>query len=529
MFRKSFMILAVLCLAVVPLFASGTMAQANTGDVPELSGQVEIELEGKGDTFTGHFYGHENQGELVLKSRGKTIKNNLEIQINGEEVIIRPEQLRKSDVVEINVGTHVNQGLNEIKVEQKNNAQSPAVVIPYLTLKDGKADEVGLSSERLEDIDQVVEQAMDNGVIPGAVVLVAKDGVVVKESSYGFAQKYDMGNLLDRPVAMETNTIFDLASVTKVMATTQGIMKLVSEGKLRVTDKVSDIIPEFANNGKESVTIEDLLTHTSGLTPWTPTYYFTDNSKGVLEYINDLPLEYETGTSRKYSDFSFMMLGFVIEEVTGMKLNDYLDEQIYETLNMGDTQFVPSAHLKNRMAATSWGNPYEHKMVHDPNFGYNVDVNLDAFDGWRDYTLIGEVNDGNSYYANGGIAGHAGLFSTARDLSVLGQTMLNGGGYGLDRIYDSTVVKEFTSPQRYTHGYGWELNTTWYMGNKKSPSAFGHTGFTGTQIIFDPEHQLQIIILTNKQNMGTTPSGSYRSTGPLSKEISDIVYDSIEK
>lgn len=517
----------MISLVLSTVIVSGATAQNNITDIPKLSGQIEIELESKGDIFTGEFYGHKNQGKLILQSRGKSIKNNLEIQINNEAVIIKPEQLRTLNAVEISIGNYVKQGLNEIKVKQKNNALSPKVVIPYLTLKDGKANEVGLSSERLEDIDQVVEQAIDNEVIPGAVVLVAKNGVVVKESSYGFAQKYDMGNLLERPLPMENSTIFDLASVTKVMATTQGIMKLVSEGELSVTDKVSDIIPEFSQNGKENVTIEDLLTHTSGLTPWTPTYYFTDNPQGVLEYINNLPLEYETGTNRKYSDFSFMMLGFVIEEVTGMRLNDYLTEEIYQTLKMEDTQFVPSTDLKERIAATSWGNPYEYKMVHDPNFGYDVEVDLDAFNDWRNYTLIGEVNDGNSYYANGGIAGHAGLFSTARDLSILGQTMLNGGGYDLERIYESSVVKEFTSPQRYTHGYGWEINTRWYMGDKRSPSAFGHTGFTGTQVIFDPTHQLQIIILTNKQNMGQTPSGSYYSTGLLSRNISDIVYDSI--
>ncbi|PWW31181.1 CubicO group peptidase (beta-lactamase class C family) [Cytobacillus oceanisediminis] len=394
-------------------------------------------------------------------------------------------------------------------------------------LSNGEPNEVGIDPAKLQEIDAAVIEAIESGVTPGAVVLVSKDGKIVKEEAYGFAQKYDMGELLKNPRKMKKKTIFDLASVTKVMGTTQGIMKLISDGKLLINDKVSDYIPQFALNGKENITVADLLTHTSGLTPWKPTYLYADNSEEVLDYINQLPLEYPTGTDRRYSDFSFMMLGFLIEEVSGQKLDEFLEENIYSPLNMHDTMFNPADYLNQRIAATSWGNPYEYKMIDDPNFGYYVEESADMFKNWRDYTLVGEVNDGNSFYANEGVAGHAGLFSTARDLATLGQTMLNGGFYGKTKLYDEEVLDAFTSPKRFGQGYGWELNKSWYMGDLYSAETFGHTGFTGTQVIFDPEENLQIILLTNKQNNGPLTSGSYRSTGALSKKVANIVYESL--
>ncbi|WP_404454925.1 serine hydrolase [Virgibacillus necropolis] len=404
-----------------------------------------------------------------------------------------------------------------------------AVLAKSNKLSQGSPQSVGMDKEKLNEIDGIVQEAINNGTTPGAVVLVAKDNKIVKESAYGYAQKFDMGQLLDHPRKMNPKTIFDLASITKVMGTTQGIMKLVSEGKLAVDDKVSDYIPGFAQNGKGAVTIADLLTHTSGLTPWQPTYLHASNSTEVLDYINKLPLEYETGTDRRYSDFSFMTLGFVIEKVTGQRLDVYLETNIYKPLKMKNTMFTPPESLNKKIAATSWGNPFEYKMIDDPNFGYYVEEDADDFKGWRDYTLIGEVSDGNSYYANNGVAGHAGLFSTARDLAVLGQTMLNGGSYGKLKLYDDEVIDTFTQPQRYGQGYGWELYKEWYMGELHSDSAFGHTGFTGTQVIFDPSYNLQIIVLTNKQNNGQLESGSYPSTGSLSSEIATAVYESMDE
>ncbi|SFB12361.1 CubicO group peptidase, beta-lactamase class C family [Lentibacillus halodurans] len=396
-------------------------------------------------------------------------------------------------------------------------------------LSHGSPQSVGMDKEKLAEIDDIVQEAIHHQVTPGAVILVAKDNKIVLENAYGYAEKYDMGTLLKSPQKMTKKTIFDLASVTKVMGTTQGIMKLVSEGRISVTDKVSKYIPEFAKNGKEDVTITELLTHTSGLTPWEPTYLYAHNPDEVLDYINHLSLEYETGTDRRYSDFSFMTLGFIIEEVTGQNLNEYLKENVYEPLKMKDTMFNAAENTNKQIAATSFGNPYEYKMIDDPDFGYYVEEDADKFTQWRNYTLQGEVNDGNSYYAHNGVAGHAGLFSTARDLAVLGQTMLNNGSYGKVDLYNEDVIEAFTSQQRFGQGYGWEKDKAWYMGDKHSQQAFGHTGFTGTQVMFDPKYNLQVIVLTNKQNNGPLESGSYPSTGSLSKAIANTAYESFKK
>lgn len=389
-----------------------------------------------------------------------------------------------------------------------------------------------LDESKLTKIDDLVNSNIKDGIFPGGVVLVAKDGVIVYEKAFGDAQKYDMGTALKTPRKANVDTIYDLASVTKVMGTTQAIMKLSYENKINVNDTVSKYIPEFGKNGKENVKIKDLLTHTSGLTPWKPTFYHATNPKEELEFICNLPLEYKTGTARKYSDFSFMTLAFVVEKITGQTLDRYLEDTIYKPLGMKDTMFTPDASLKSRIAATSWGNPYEYRMVADDNFGYVCDENVDDFKGWRNYTLVGEVNDGNSFYANQGVAGHAGLFSTTSDLAILGQLMLNGGSYNGIRLYDKATVDEFTSVQSsFGHGYGWEINrggeSSGYMGKYSDINVFGHTGFTGTQVVFDKENNLQIISLTNKQNNGVLPSGNYTSTFKFSRDLANIVYEAI--
>lgn len=393
--------------------------------------------------------------------------------------------------------------------------------------------DVGMNPKKLHDIEIMMNTAIQAGEIPGGVILVTKDNKVVYHEAFGYAQLYDMGEKLENPRLMTEDAIFDLASVTKVMATTQAIMKLSYEGKLDVDDPVAKYIPDFAKNGKEKVKLSDLLTHTSGLTPWAPTWYYASNSQEELTYICNLPLEYETGTDRRYSDFSFMTLGFVVEAVAGMPLDQYVEETIYKPLGMTDTMYTPDIVLKDRIAATSWGNPYEYKMVADDNFGYLCEEDAENYKGWRDYTLVGEVNDGNTFYANQGVAGHAGLFSTANDLAKLGQLMLNGGTYNGVTLYDQETIDKFTSVQsEFGHGYGFEVNrggeNLGYMGIASTEHRFGHTGFTGTEIIFDKDQNMQVIILTNKQNLGVDQEGYYPGSFRLSRNIMDIVDASLK-
>lgn len=372
-------------------------------------------------------------------------------------------------------------------------------------------------------VEEAALAAIRDEVTPGMQIVVTKGNEIVYSKAFG---------TLDGQTETTTDTIYDLASVTKVMATTQAIMKLKSAGKIDLNAPVANYIPDFAQNGKEQVKIKDLLTHTSGLTPWKPTYFHAANPKEELEYICRLPLEYPTGTARKYSDFSFMALGYVVEAVTGQTLQEYTEQEIYKPLGMTHTMFVPVKHKTNLpIAPTSLGNPFEYKMVADDDFGYKCEENADDFKAWRNYRLIGEVNDGNSWYAQQGAAGHAGLFGNAEDLSRLTRLMLAGGSFQGMTLYDAQTVKEFMSVQsEFGHGYGFEIDrggaTSGYMGLYADGDFFGHTGFTGTQFVADKKNDVSVIILTNKQFFGVNEKGNYKSTWPLARNVMKAVYES---
>lgn len=390
-------------------------------------------------------------------------------------------------------------------------------------------------------IDELTEQAIADKIFPGATVLVKQGNDVLYNKSFGHAQLYDMGELFENPIEATNDTVYDLASVTKVMATTQAIMMLVHRGELDLDKPVAEYMPDFGRNGKDQVTARDLLTHTSGLTPWEPTFLYGSTRAEEKEYINNLSLEYETGKAMKYSDFSFMTLAFLVEAISGQEIHEYLEDNMYGPLGLSDTKYTPLDYgiEKNRIAATSWGNPYEWRMSNEAEYpGYGYDTSKDAeaflkFNGWRNYTLIGEVNDGNAGMANGGIAGHAGLFSTATDLSVIGDVLLNGGTLNGITFYDQAVIDEFTAAdaERFGRGLGWQVDgnreSSGYVGRYASGTTFSHAGFTGTQVIFDSAHDLQVIILTNKQNIGHD-NGNYKSPYKYSRDVMNLVYESID-
>ena len=230
-----------------------------------------------------------------------------------------------------------------------------------------------------------------------------------------------------------------------------------------------------------------------------------------------------------------MTLAFIVEKVTHKKLNDYVLEEIYKPLHLKRTRFLPlEVFSQNQIASTSHGNPFEQKMIYDDNFGYKINEEYNSFRYWRRHTLTGLVNDGNSYYANNGVAGHAGLFSTAHDLYVLGEVLLNNGKYKSVRLYNKNVVDEFTKIEsKFGHGYGYEINRggvdKGYMGKYATNKFVGHTGFTGTQVVYDLDNKIQVIILTNKQNYGVDSDGSYKSTWKYAREIMNLVGDVLYK
>jgi CubicO group peptidase (beta-lactamase class C family) len=371
--------------------------------------------------------------------------------------------------------------------------------------------------------DSAIEASVGK-LIPGAVFLVSQDGHVVHERAFGFAQLNDYGmHRLASPRPMKTSTIFDLASVTKVMATTFAVMMLADRGQVELDAPVYRYLPDFRGAHLDSITVRHLLQHSAGLVQWQPLYYHASNSAQTYDVIRDMPLQWGVGEGRHYSDLSFMMLGYIVERVSGQRLDAFLDQNLYHPLGLRSTAFNPKSHGFTEFAATEQGNVYEKHMVYDPTFGYLYKGDPTTWKGWRQYVLSGEVDDGNSFYANGGVAGHAGLFSTAHDVGVLLDLLVAGGKSGGRQYIRPSVVEEFFTRDNYQNFLGWQAPAGLPTGS------FSHTGFTGTYVVGIPKYRLSIVLLTNRQNMGTNPEGYFPDVGPLQQAVVRAVVNGAAK
>jgi CubicO group peptidase (beta-lactamase class C family) len=294
-------------------------------------------------------------------------------------------------------------------------------------------------------------------------------------------------------------------------------MRLVDRGALDLDAPVYRYLPDFRGGGKDDVTLRYLLTHRAGLVQWVPTYYHATTAEEAFGYIRDLPLAWPVGEGRHYSDLSFMLLGRVVEKVSGMPLDRFLAQDLYGPLGLTSTGFRAVGRAQRRgapqIAATSHGNPYEHRMVHDSTFGYRIAGDPDAWDGWRHHTLVGEVNDGNAFHAFGGVAGHAGLFSTAAELGTLLQLLLNRGELNGDRFVRPGTVDAFLASTGDGQALGWQVP------DYAPPGSFVHTGFTGTYVLGVPPEGLGVVLLTNRQNVGLDARGLYPDVGPLQRGV----------
>jgi CubicO group peptidase (beta-lactamase class C family) len=357
-------------------------------------------------------------------------------------------------------------------------------------------------------MDAVIADEIANKHLPGAVVLVGRKGHVVWRKSYG--------SRVIEPVreAMTSDTIFDLASLTKVVATATSIMILVERGKLRLSDPVSRYIPEL----KERITIEQLLTHVSG---YAPDFDLRERWTGYDEAIKRLikePLRNPPGTRFTYSDIGFITLGEVVARVGGMPLDQFAQKNIFGPLRMTSTGFRPSAALKARIAPTE---KRRGQLSYLGDSAANVGAEGEVW-------LRGEVHDPTSYRMNG-VAGHAGLLSTANDLAIYCQMILNHGSYGGVRILAPLTVAEMTRPRIVssagaTRGLGWDINTTFSTnrGDLFPLGSFGHTGFTGTSMWIDPASDMFVVFLSNRVH----PDGK-GDVGPLRGRVASIVAASV--
>ena len=417
--------------------------------------------------------------------------------------------------------------------EKRNSMKSGlcflVTVLALVTIR-AKGQDRKKAAEALmrQRVDSVVQAAIRSDLIPGAVIQIQKDGSVIYSKAYGQSQKYDFHHQLFQPAPdMDTATLFDLASLTKVVGTTTSLMLLADQQKISVDDPVSRYLPGFDSGEKRQITIRHLLTHTAGLYEWYPLYYRASHRDSVVRFIEGLPLRFPVGKQRKYSDLGFMLLGAVIEKVSGMPLEQFEARYVFKPLGMIHTGYNPLQHGRSAdIAATSFGNPYEYRMVHDSSLGFAIPgLDAQSWNGWRQYVLKGEVNDGNAWYASEGVSGHAGLFSTVGDLQLLVNMLLNKVMTGNSRFISEQVIGSFLTPDAFRNGLGWMMDPDNSFMKNGPAGSFGHTGFTGTSIAVVPEYHLSVIILINRQNVGLQPNGVYYNPSPIRLAVFQAVMD----
>ena len=345
---------------------------------------------------------------------------------------------------------------------------------------------------RLSGVDSVLEQTIADGSIPGAVLIVGHDGAVVYRKAYGNRA------LEPKREPMTLDTVFDLASLTKVIATTTSVMQLVEQGKVRMNDPVAKYLPEFAQNGKDDITVRQLLTHYSGLEPDLDLKATWEGKDTAYKMAFAETPDQAPGSGFVYSDINFVVLGALVERVSGESLDAYCTQHIFAPLQMTRTRFVPPVALGagwiEKIAPTQY----------DEN----------------EHMLRGVVHDPTARRM-GGVAGHAGLFSTADDLAKFAQALLNGGG----GILSAAAVSKMTSPEQppaapVLRGFGWDIDSPFSSnrGDFLPVGSFGHTGFTGTSMWIDPTTQTYIILLTNAVH----PRGKGNAIALRSKVATEI-------
>jgi CubicO group peptidase (beta-lactamase class C family) len=325
-----------------------------------------------------------------------------------------------------------------------------------------------MSAERLAAIDRVVQRGVTAGGYPGAAVVVGRRGFTVFQKGFGH-----LGWSSESPRVVPEQTIYDLASLTKVVGTTTAAMLLYDEGRLDLNAPVSQYLPAFSGGMKDSVTIRHLLTHHSGLPAGLNLWRLTRSPFEAKNVVLATPLICRPGQCFLYSDLGADVMGWVVEAITGQGLDTFLQERVFQPLGMNDTNFRPADSLQYRIAPTEVTPP-------------------------RGYPLRGEVDDENAY-ALGGVAGHAGLFSSANDLSVFAQMLLNRGEINGVRLISDSTIALFTRRTAGTRALGWDTaDGEGSSGTFLTERAFGHTGYTGTSMWIDPDREMFVILLTNR-------------------------------
>lgn len=370
-----------------------------------------------------------------------------------------------------------------------------------VSIRIGSPEDVGMHSDSLARLDTLLWHAIEDSAFPGAALTIGRGDVVVASEGFGYLT-------YNSEVHVTPHSLFDLASLTKVVATTPAVMLLYDRGLIELDEPLATYLPEFGGGGKAQVTVRQVLTHTSGLTPF---YSFEQmgitNRDEIIAFIGDDELEYEPDTQYRYSDLGMIMMVLAIERITGEEFGTFIKTSLYEPLAMHDTGFRPAGGLGIDSTV--------------------VPTEVDTL--FRMRLVQGEVHDERAWML-GGTAGHAGLFSTASDLARYASMLLNRGVGNGQRIFKPETVDLFTTRFQndlgHTRALGWDTKSaTGYSsaGSHFGPRSYGHTGFTGTSIWMDPDENVFVVLLTNR----VYPTRANRKLFAVRPRVADIVFTSI--
>ena len=383
-----------------------------------------------------------------------------------------------------------------ITASAQSAAREAPNVIPTLgsALTRARPSAVGMSKRLIPRLDSVIKAAIADHATPGATIAVARRGRLLLLKGYGHT------DWAARAPRTTDSTMYDMASLTKVVATTTAAMMLEEEGKLDLNRTVASYLPEYDVPDKRTITVRMLLTHASGIRSNHPLW---KEAKGREQYFAGMvkfALVREPGSAVEYTDWNMVLMQFIIERITGQTLDQFVQARVFGPLGMRDTQYNPPESLKLRIAPTET-------------------------EDFRGGQVWGVVHDETAWVL-GGVSGNAGLFSSARDLAVFVQMLLNGGSYGGVQLIKPSTVARWTARQRpdASRALGWDTPSPQSSaGRFFSLRSFGHTGFTGTSIWADPEKDLFVVLLTNRVN----PTRDNQKIGPLRRAVADVVQQAV--
>lgn len=486
------------------------------------------------------FQGYRGQGYFYLDvADGVT---GFSLYVNGKEYDTAG---LRGGVYRVDYSDAARDGKNTVQVSNIRPFDAQAAVTvyaPYPVILPGTAEEAGIRPEALRLVSDLIQADIDHG-FTSAQLAIVRNGRLVYENAWGTVNAYEQSGerKADSP-AVTGETLYDLASVTKMFSVNYALQKLVTEGKIDVSARIVDILgsgfsedtldlryegcdypgPDVMKQWKANLTVRDILCHQGGFPASFPYHnqHFDaeklsaapngenllfsgfdgsgETRQNTLKALCKTPLMYQPGAKTLYSDLDYLLLCFVVEEVAGQRLDAYMRDTFFAPMGLTRVTFNPlqNGFSQADCAATELnGNTRDH---------------LVSFPGIREYTLQGEVHDELAWYAMGGVSGHAGLFASASDLAKLASVMLTGG-YGENRFFSKNVMDLFTAPKALTHGQwglGWwregDDQRSWYFGTQAASDTVGHQGWTGTLVMIDPSRDLVIAYLTNKINSPVT-------------------------